>query len=209
MQIVFYTVFITWRNGVVSMATDGTNTYQKKIITIPNVLSFFRLCLIPVIVWLYTVKQDHFLTLIILVLSGVTDIVDGIIARKCNMISDFGKAFDPVADKLTQMAMLFCLVSRFPYMMIPFVLLVVKEVFTGITALITIKRTNTVKGAVWHGKLTTVALYSMMAIHLLWYNIPRAVSLILVGICIGIMLMSFILYAIQNIKAIKNKTFEE
>ena len=191
------------------MATDGTNTYQKKIITIPNILSFFRLCLIPVIVWLYTVKQDHFLTLIILVLSGVTDIVDGIIARKCNMISDFGKAFDPVADKLTQMAMLFCLVSRFPYMMIPFVLLVVKEVFTGITALITIKRTNTVKGAVWHGKLTTVALYSMMAIHLLWYNIPRAVSLILVGICIGIMLMSFILYAIQNIKAIKNKTFEE
>lgn len=192
-----------------SMTTDNTNTYQKKIITIPNILSFFRLCLIPVIVWLYTVKQDHFLTLIILVLSGVTDIVDGIIARKCNMISDFGKAFDPVADKLTQMAMLFCLVSRFPYMMIPFVLLVVKEVFTGITALITIKRTNTVKGAVWHGKLTTVALYSMMAIHLLWYNIPRAVSLILVGICIGIMLMSFILYAIQNIKAIKNKTFEE
>lgn len=192
-----------------SMTTDSTNTYQKKIITIPNILSFFRLCLIPVIVWLYTVKQDHFLTLIILVLSGVTDIVDGIIARKCNMISDFGKAFDPVADKLTQIAMLFCLVSRFPYMMIPFVLLVVKEVFTGITALITIKRTNTVKGAVWHGKLTTVALYSMMAIHLLWYNISRTVSLILVGICIGIMLMSFILYAIQNIKAIKYKTFEE
>ena len=192
-----------------SMTTDSTNTYQKKIITIPNILSFFRLCLIPVIVWLYTVKQDHFLTLIILVLSGVTDIVDGIIARKCNMISDFGKAFDPVADKLTQIAMLFCLVSRFPYMMIPFVLLVVKEVFTGITALITIKRTNTVKGAVWHGKLTTIALYSMMAIHLLWYNIPRTISLILVGICIGIMLMSFILYAIQNIKAIKNKTFEE
>lgn len=209
MQIVFYTVFITWRNGVVSMATDGTNTYQKKIITIPNVLSFFRLCLIPVIVWLYTVKQDYLWTLLILLMSAITDIVDGIIARKCNMISDFGKAFDPVADKLTQMAMLFCLVSRFPYMMIPFVLLVVKEVFTGITALITIKRTNTVKGAVWHGKLTTVALYSMMAIHLLWYNIPRTVSLILVSICIGIMLMSFILYAIQNIKAIKNKTFEE
>ena len=208
MQIVFYTVFITWRNGVVSMATDGTNTYQKKIITIPNILSFFRLCLIPVIVWLYTVKQDYLWTLLILLLSAITDIVDGIIARKFNMISDFGKAFDPVADKLTQMAMLFCLVSRFPYMMIPFVLLVVKEVFTGITALITIKRTNTVKGAVWHGKLTTVALYSMMAIHLLWYNIPRTISLILVGICIGIMLMSFIMYAIQNFTAIRKRTFE-
>ena len=191
------------------MVKDSTKNYQEKIITIPNILSFFRLCLIPVIVWLYTVKQDYLWTLLILLFSAVTDIVDGIIARKCNMISDFGKAFDPVADKLTQMAMLFCLVSRFPYMMIPFVLLVVKEVFTGITALITIKRTNTVKGAVWHGKLTTIALYSMMAIHLLWYNIPSTVSLILVGICIGIMLMSFILYTIQNIKAIKHKTFEE
>ena len=190
------------------MVKNGTENYQNKIITIPNILSFFRICLIPVIIWLYNVKQDYIWTLFILLLSAVTDIVDGIIARKCNMISDFGKAFDPVADKLTQMAMLFCLVSRFPHMMIPFVLLVVKEIFTGITALITIKRTNTVKGAVWHGKLTTVALYSMMSIHLLWYNIPRTVSLILVGICIGIMLMSFILYAIQNIKAIKDKTFK-
>ncbi len=191
------------------MVKDSTKNYQKKIITIPNILSFFRLCLIPVIVWLYTVKQDYFWTLLILLLSAITDIVDGIIARKCNMVSDFGKALDPVADKLTQMAMLFCLVSRFPYMMIPFVLLVIKEVFTGITALITIKRTNTVKGAVWHGKMTTVSLYAMMAIHVIWFNIPHTVSLILVGTCIGIMLMSFILYSIRNIKAIKHKTFEE
>ncbi|MEE1164601.1 MAG: CDP-alcohol phosphatidyltransferase family protein, partial [Lachnospiraceae bacterium] len=87
--------------------------YKHKIITIPNVLSFLRLLLIPVIVWLYIVKKDPIWTMAILALSGITDIVDGIIARKCNMISDFGKAFDPVADKLTQIAMLFCLVSRF------------------------------------------------------------------------------------------------
>lgn len=191
------------------MTNDGTDKYQKKILTIPNVLSFLRLCLIPVIVWLYNYKQDYSLTVLVLLISGVTDIVDGIIARKCNMVSDFGKAFDPVADKLTQMAMLFCLVSRFPYMAVPLVLLVIKEVFTGITALITIKRTNTVKGAVWHGKLTTVALYSMMAIHLIWYNIPHTVSLILVGVCIGIMLMSFIMYATRNITAIKRGTFEK
>ena len=155
------------------MTNDSAGRYQNKILTIPNILSFFRLCLIPVIVWLYVGKQDYLWTLLILTLSGVTDIVDGIIARKFNMVSNFGKAFDPVADKLTQMAMLFCLVSRFKYMMIPFVLLVVKEVFTGITALVSIKKTNTVKGAVWHGKLTTVSLYAMMAIHVVWFNIPR------------------------------------
>ena len=191
------------------MTTDSAERYQNKILTIPNILSFFRLCLIPVIVWLYVGKQDYLWTLLILTLSGVTDIVDGIIARKFNMVSNFGKAFDPVADKLTQMAMLFCLVSRFKYMMIPFVLLVVKEVFTGITALVSIKKTNTVKGAVWHGKLTTVSLYAMMAIHVVWFNIPRSLSLILVGICIGIMLMSFIMYAIQNFTAIRKGSFDQ
>lgn len=64
----------------------------------------------------------------VLLLSGLTDVVDGIIARKCNMISDFGKAFDPIADKLTQAAMLCCLVVRFNYMLIPLGMLVIKEV---------------------------------------------------------------------------------
>lgn len=188
--------------------SNSANKYQKKILTIPNILSFFRLCLIPVIMWLYIKKQDYLSTLLILLLSGATDIIDGIIARKCNMISDFGKIFDPIADKLTQMAMLFCLVSRFNYMMIPLIFLVIKEIFTGVTSLISFKRAKSVKGAVWHGKLTTVVLYSMMAIHLIWYNIPKTTSLIIVGVTIGIMLMSFIMYSVQNFKAIKNKSFD-
>ena len=182
--------------------------YKHKIITIPNVLSFFRLLLIPVIMWLYIVKKAPIWTTVILILSGVTDVVDGIIARKCNMISDFGKAFDPIADKLTQAAMLCCLVVRFQHMMIPLVMMVIKEVFTGITALISIKKTDTVKGADWHGKLTTASLYLMMGIHLFWFNIPLSVSLIMVGTCVGIMLMSFIMYSLRNIRAIKNKSFD-
>ena len=182
--------------------------YKNKILTVPNVLSFFRLWLIPIIVWLYISKEDYFWTLMVLLLSGVTDVVDGIIARKCNMISDFGKVFDPIADKLTQAAMLCCLVVRFNYMLIPLGMLVIKEVVTGITALISIKKTEQVEGAVWHGKLTTVVLYLMMAVHLVWFNIPTTVSLIMVGVCIGIMTMSFIMYSVRNIKAIKYKSFE-
>ena len=188
---------------------DGIDSrYKNKILTIPNVLSFFRLCLIPIIVWLYISKEDYFWTLMVLSLSGLTDVVDGIIARKCNMISDFGKAFDPIADKLTQVAMLCCLVVRFNYMLIPLGMLVIKEVVTGITALMSIKKTEQVEGAVWHGKLTTVVLYLMMAVHLVWFNIPTTVSLIMVGVCIGIMIMSFIMYSVRNIKAIKYKSFE-
>ena len=187
------------------MQDSKDSRYKNKILTIPNVLSFFRLCLIPIIVWLYISKEDYFWTLMVLLLSGLTDVVDGIIARKCNMISDFGKAFDPIADKLTQVAMLCCLVVRFNYMLIPLGMRVIKEVVTGITALISIKKTEQVEGAVWHGKLTTVVLYLMMAVHLVWFNIPTTVSLIMVGVCIGIMIMSFIMYSVRNIKAIKNK----
>lgn len=187
------------------MQDSKDSRYKNKILTVPNVLSFFRLCLIPIIVWLYISKEDYFWTLMVLLLSGLTDVVDGIIARKCNMISDFGKAFDPIADKLTQAAMLCCLVVRFNYMLIPLGMLVIKEVVTGITALISIKKTEQVEGAVWHGKLTTVVLYLMMAAHLVWFNIPTTVSLIMVGVCIGIMIMSFIMYSVRNIKAIKNK----
>ena len=174
--------------------------YKHKIITIPNVLSFFRLLLIPVIMWLYIVKKDPVWTTVILILSGVTDVVDGIIARRCHMISDFGKAFDPVADKLTQIAMLYCLVSRFEWMLLPLFVLVVKEITAGILGLLVIRKTGNVDGAVWHGKATTVSLYSMMIIHLIWFHIPSVVSGILIGGCTALALLSAFLYTRENVQ---------
>ena len=171
-----------------------------KIWTIPNLLSFFRLCLIPVIIWLYTVRENYIFTMWIWILSGITDVADGIIARKMNMVSDFGKAFDPIADKLTQVAMMFCLVTRFPWMILPLVLMVIKELFTGITGLLTIRKTGKVEGAVWHGKVTTVLLYTMMGIHLVWFAIPPLLSGFLIGISTGMMLLSAVGYGIRNIK---------
>ncbi len=187
------------------MRNDDKNKYQKRIVTIPNILSLFRICLIPVIVWLYCFKENYLLATAVLTLSGVTDVVDGFIARHFHMISDVGKALDPIADKLTQIAMLSCLVTRFPLMLLPLVLLVVKELFAGITGLITIKKTGVVLAAVWHGKATTVALYAMMALHLVWYGIPVSASNVLVVLCTLIMLMSAILYGIRNISILMGK----
>lgn len=174
--------------------------YKHKIITIPNVLSLFRLLLIPVIMWLYKVEEDPVWTMAILALSGITDIVDGIIARKCNMISDFGKVFDPVADKLTQIAMLFCLVSRFAWMLLPLCVMIVKEIIAAILGLVVIRRTGNVEGSVWHGKATTVSLYSMMIIHLVWFNIPGVISGILIGACTALALLSAFMYTRENVK---------
>lgn len=176
--------------------------YKRKIITIPNLLSILRLCLIPLIIWLYRVKENSLLTTAVLLLSGLTDMVDGYIARRFNMISDVGKVLDPIADKATQIVMLLCLLSRFQYMMIPLLLLVVKEIFSAVTGLITIYKTKKVYGAYWHGKANTVLLYAMMLVHLVWVHIPVVVSNILIGLCTIMMCISFLLYGILNFKII-------
>ena len=66
----------------------------NRIITVPNLLSFFRLCLIPVIIWSYCVKKNPLLAGEILLLSGLTDLADGYIARRFHRISNLGKILD-------------------------------------------------------------------------------------------------------------------
>lgn len=175
--------------------------YQKKILTVPNVLSMVRVLLIPLIIWLY-LSENAWWTAIVLTLSGLTDVVDGFIARRFDMVSDFGKAFDPVADKLTQFCMLVCLVAKHPLIAVPLSILVVKEITTGILGLVCIKKTGVVKSAVWHGKLNTCLLYALIILHLLWFDIPGTVSVCLVAVSSCMMLVSFFLYCSAYVVAL-------
>ena len=187
----------------------NTGSSQSRTLTIPNLLSLFRLCLIPVFMWLYCVEKNYLWTGIVLIISGLTDTVDGIIARKFNMISDLGKVLDPIADKVTQAAMLFCLLTRFPLMIAPLALMVVKEFFMGVTGLMVIRKTGKVFGADWHGKVNTWILYAMMILHVFWYNIPDIVSKVLIGICVVMMLISLVLYGRHNLKALRETGTEK
>ena len=173
---------------------------NKRIFTIPNLLSVFRLVLIPIFVWTYCVREAYLVTAGILLLSGMTDIADGFIARRFHMVSDLGKALDPIADKLTQAAMLFCLVIRFPLMWFPLIALGMKEISGGILSLLTIRRTGIVMGADWHGKAASMFLFIMMLIHLLWFDIPKTVSVGMISVCSAMLLLSWVLYGWRNIK---------
>ena len=176
---------------------------KQQIFTVPNLLSLFRLLLIPLIVWLYGTKQAYTEALLVLILSAATDIADGIIARKFNLVSDLGKALDPLADKLTQIATLWCLVTRFPHMWLPLAVLMAKELFTGIMSLYAVKKSGQVKGADWHGKLCTVLLYGTMGLHMLWSTIPLLLSKLMMLLCLAVMCLSGILYWYRNYKQIK------
>ncbi|MBQ3053407.1 MAG: CDP-alcohol phosphatidyltransferase family protein [Clostridia bacterium] len=188
------------------METTVKNKYETKygeVFTIPNILSMVRICLIPIIVWLYCGVKDYTLTGIILILSGITDLVDGFIARRFNMVSDLGKILDPIADKLTQSTMLICLFFRFPLMLLPFFLIFAKEVFMSITGALVIKKTGEVNSADWHGKVATCMLYAMMILHVFWFDIPSDISAISIIACFVMIGISFLLYGIKNIKKIK------
>lgn len=172
---------------------------NNKILTIPNLLSLLRLIMIPQMMWMYLVKQDYVWTVILLALSGTTDALDGVIARKFNMISEFGKAVDPIADKLTQIAMLYCVGTTFPEIRVLLIMLVVKEFITGAMSLYSIKKTGQVQGAEWHGKVVTVLLYVLIADRM----VPGLLSGVLTIVCVGMMLLSMALYFQRNLNTIK------
>lgn len=178
--------------------------FSGKIFTIPNLLSFFRILLIPWFMWTYIVKGDSLLTALILLLSGFTDTIDGVIARRFDMVSNLGKALDPLADKLTQIAMMACLVVRFPHMWAVLCALCVKELFVLVSSLMAIHRTEEVLPADWHGKVTTTSLYGTMVAHLMFPGMPGTLSDGLLALCICMILLSGILYGIRNIRAIRS-----
>lgn len=177
---------------------DWRSKFTKdQLFTLPNILSYFRLALIPVIVCLYL--TDHPIwALVVIILSGITDVVDGFIARRFNMITDFGKFIDPVADKLTQGIVMICLALRFPWMWLPIGIMLVKEATAFILRLLVFRKTEEVKSAEWHGKLTTVVLYLIMALHIVWTGIPETVSTVCILIASALMLLSFVLYTVST-----------
>jgi len=170
---------------------------RDQVLTIPNILSFFRLALIPVIVWLYAFEGSLEWAVLVILISGFTDILDGFIARKFNMMSDLGKAIDPLADKLTQLAVLSCLVVKFPLIALPVAIMVVKEIASFVLRLILFKKTEFVGGAHWHGKLNTSLLVVMMVLHMIWIDIPAELSTVTIIVCTATMIMSCVLYSIE------------
>lgn len=176
---------------------------REEIFTIPNLLSAFRVLLVPVIVWLYCWEENYLLAAWTLALSGLTDIADGFIARRFHMVSNLGKALDPIADKLTQTAALGCLLTRFSAMWWLLGVLVVKETCMAVMGLLVIRRTGAVYSAEWHGKLATCVLYAGIFIHIVWYDVPPAVSCPLVLAGVAGMLLSLTLYTADNLRRIK------
>ena len=167
--------------------------WEDRLLTVPNLLSVFRLGLIPPLCRL-AAADDTSGAALVLLLSGLTDALDGPIARRFGQVSDLGKALDPLADKLTQLAAGLCLVRRQPLFLPLCAELAVKELIVARAHLRAVRASGRVSGAQWHGKLAAAALFVTMALHFLWTGIPGSVSGALVSGCMGAALLSGALY---------------
>ncbi len=136
--------------------------------TIPNLLSLFRLLLIPVYVQIYlnaTSDSQYLLAGTIMAVSCLTDIIDGKIARHFNMISQVGKVLDPLADKFTQLVLILCLSTKYIILYPVLALFLAKEFFQLTVLIIHIRKGKVLPGALMAGKIcTTVLFVSLIAL---------------------------------------------
>lgn len=168
---------------------------RKQIFTIPNLLSALRLAMVPLIVWLYWKAENYHGAVMVLLVSGLTDIVDGFIARKFDMVSDLGKVLDPTADKLTQFAVLLCLLIRYEWMRVLIGVFVINEICMIVMGWLAIKKKDLVNSAKWYGKMNTVILYSVTLLLILIPSIPLQAANIMIAVCTVSQLFCLFMYS--------------
>ena len=168
---------------------------KEQIFTIPNFMSIFRIVLLPFIIWTYW-KESYDVAVALLIVSAITDALDGVIARKFNMVSDLGKMLDPLCDKLTQAALLICLTFRYRYVWLVFALLAIKDITMSFLGAAAIRHRGAVHSAQWYGKLCTVILETVMAVLILFPRIPERYVIGLLALCCAAILFSLIMYTI-------------
>ena len=168
---------------------------------LPNSLSALRILLTPVFVLLYESGRLRAAGSVLL-LAALTDLLDGMLARALGQVTPLGKALDPVADKLLQLAMMLCALNRQPLLWPVLLLHVLRELTTGALCLLVYRRTGVIRSARWYGKLCTAILYTVLTAVLLLPELPDALvrgGLTLCALCI---LGCFCLYGSELLQAL-------
>jgi cardiolipin synthase len=165
-------------------------------VNIPNLLTILRFIIIPIFGYFLYI-ESYYIAFYLFLLGGLTDILDGFIARKFNLITSFGKLADPLADKLMQITALILLTmqQRIPSEIL--IIVIAKEVFMGVGSILLYKKEHFVVSANWYGKLSTVVFF--LAIILTLFDVKYGsinISSIAIAIALISNLFAFIMYSI-------------
>ena len=188
-----------------------SKSWKKEIFSIPNMLSMFRLVLIPVYISIYLNARDSFdyyIAAAILAVSCLTDMIDGKIARRFNMITNVGKLLDPLADKCTQFALIVCLSLRHPILLLVVILFFIKEVSQLIGCVIGLHQGKTMTGALMPGKICTTVLFISLIMMVMLPNLKENIVAIIAIIDSIFLIIAYISYIVAfSSKKAKHKVF--
>lgn len=208
---------------------DNLHTIFDGCMTIPNLLSVIRICLIPVLAVLY-LKGYIWWSVLILVISGLSDFFDGKIARKFNQISNLGKMLDPIADKLTIFALAIVLFIKFKNAQSEsmqafawvFLLFIAKDIIMLLGGALIIALGARPAPAAIYGKVATFMFYAVMILIIAFgpevgaissvnaaYTLPEIAVYILVIIALVLTFVAFFSYIPGAAKQILGKNKEE
>ena len=194
----------------------------KGCLTVPNLISVIRIILIPFFAF-YFMQGEFVIAVIILALSGLSDCVDGKIARRFNQISALGKLLDPLADKLTQITLaviLFLTFNKAEDAMLKafswvFLVFIAKEFVMVLGSLIMLSIGLRPGAAEIYGKVATLAFYVVMIFIIGFgpevgafrnlFTIPNPLMMILVVISAILTMVAFFSYIPDVIRQVKEK----
>ena len=175
---------------------------------IPNILSVIRIFLVLVFVFLLFVLDLPKLAIIVFLVAGITDVVDGYLARRFNWITNLGKILDPLADKLMQCTVLVCfwIKGYVPWwFVIPFFL---KEVSTIIIGFVVIRRRNIVVVSKWYGKAAISLFYVTVVASVIlkdFFATHEIVKILVFAPAVILAVFAFVAYVKHYSKLSKNK----
>ena len=176
--------------------------------TIPNWLSFARIIMVPVFAYLFlndSIPNNIIWAVFVLALSGLSDCLDGKIARRFNQISELGKVLDPVADKLIQAAMMLCAAARTPLVWLLLAAHILRETLMAAAGLYMLRVLGQVYGAQWYGKVCTALIYAVMIALLLFPDMPEPLAAGGIFTCVFMVLMCLVMYLADYARVLRGE----
>lgn len=163
---------------------------------LPNALSLFRLCLVPVFAGAFFAPfpSAHLWAAGVYALAIATDILDGWIARKFHMVTRLGRVLDPLADKLMTFTVLLCVCLDAVIPLWAAVVFFCKEALMGLGGLVLYRRTRDVIPSNWLGKASTGVFFVVLAL-LVLFPIPRSWATGLISLALALAVAALIRYA--------------
>ncbi len=181
---------------------------------IPNYISLFRIVLVPIYGFLFfgafkTPEGVDNLSAagFVFILAGISDAIDGYLARKNNWITDVGKLLDPLADKLLEVVVTVCLAIRFggPFQILS-TIIITKEIVMIVGAYLIMSKSHVYVSSVWCGKLATIVWYVLICVVHFFQDVAR-IDALCNGLCIIlilVMIMAFVMYVFNYASQIQS-----